>query len=305
MIFYTDNCCSDRTILSKVFPSLKLGLHHFEQLEFTGETIVTHDPNVITSVLERMENNYCGFLGFDMEWEPDSKAALIQICDSTTCLIVQMLHLESPTLPEKLISFLENPSLFKFGVRIHNDVNKLARDFGIFMEGEIDLGDTEYFAHLRSRSLQNLTKIVLRKDLDKSPRLSTRWGDKHLSDSGVKYAAADAFAAFEIQRVISSGNPILVDIDIHQTIDEEEERYQRVLLDAYHFMDRYPVSKQHDLYSAFMSFLRDAIFQLCEEDVKAIKEVLMARNIPESEINDKIISLHITKGRIRRFIPKV
>lgn len=54
---------------------------------------------------------------------------------------------------------------------------------------------------------------------------------------------------------------------------------KKVLLDVWHFMERYPVSKRHYMYSLFAGSLRDAIFICSEEDLMAVKSVLTGRNV--------------------------
>ena len=101
--------------------------------------------------------------GLDLEWPviiqkgiTQPKTALIQICGFDTILLFQTSKLDcklalsnpyfirltlSAALPVELVQFLEDPMIFKAGVKVFNDGRKLQRDFGVVTNGLIELGD--------------------------------------------------------------------------------------------------------------------------------------------------------------------
>lgn len=81
------------------------------------------------------------------------------------------------------------------------------------------------------------------------------------------------------------------------------EAYQRVLLDIFHFMDRYKVKKLHPLYLKFMGMLRDAIFMINSEDWNALKAFYLARGFSEQQFYEIPHSKLLSNNRIRRRIP--
>ncbi|KAI3653227.1 hypothetical protein MP228_002652 [Amoeboaphelidium protococcarum] len=78
---------------------------------------------------------------------------------------------------------------------------------------------------------------------------------------------------------------------------------QRVLLDIFHFMERYPVKKKHPLYSLFASNLRDAIFICSEEDMQDVKSVLQQRGVSDKQMDQIKRSYLLRNGKVRRFVP--
>ena len=90
-------------------------------------------------------------------------------------------------------------------------------------------------------------------------------------------------------------------------LDEDHtsvKQYQRVLLDAFHFMDRYPIPKLHPLYASFVAFLRDAIFINSESDLMKVRQYLIDRGMSADDV-ERAKSSYISKARIGRIIPQV
>ncbi|KAI3642336.1 hypothetical protein MP228_011891 [Amoeboaphelidium protococcarum] len=80
-------------------------------------------------------------------------------------------------------------------------------------------------------------------------------------------------------------------------------KHQRVLLDSFHFIDRYKVSKHHFLYKSFLQFMSDATFVNCQADVEAVKKYLSNKQIPPVQL-DWMYRKYLASGRIRRIIPE-
>jgi hypothetical protein len=98
----------------------------------------------------------------------------------------------------------------------------------------------------------------------------------------------------------------------HKTVPTDPEnvglpyadlKMQRVLLDSFHLMNRYPVSKLHPLYAAFMCNLRDAMFVVCPEDKAAVMKLLRKRNHSEEELEALPSDYFVRTCRVRRRIP--
>eukprot|EP01023_Acetabularia_acetabulum_P033708 TRINITY_DN31569_c0_g4_i1.p1 TRINITY_DN31569_c0_g4~~TRINITY_DN31569_c0_g4_i1.p1 ORF type:complete len:255 (+),score=17.32 TRINITY_DN31569_c0_g4_i1:164-928(+) len=87
-------------------------------------------------------------IGFDMEWkvsfvrnQPQPKTALVQLCYETdanqySCLCA---HVFYTGVPPSLQKILENNEIKKVGVNILNDASKFQRDFGIQINGCVEL----------------------------------------------------------------------------------------------------------------------------------------------------------------------
>ncbi|KAI7994416.1 Werner Syndrome-like exonuclease [Camellia lanceoleosa] len=118
----------------------------------------THDPSII--------------IGFDIKWRPnncfhDNPTATLQLCIGHRCLIFQFIY--SSQIPQSLFDFLNNPIYTFVGVGIHTDVDKLTKDYGLFVATTVDLrslaADCDMI-ELRNAGLKNLAKEVLGKEIE-------------------------------------------------------------------------------------------------------------------------------------------
>lgn len=139
-------------------------------------------------------------LGMDCEWVTEGSVrkpiAILQLATSDDiCLLIRLNYLAGD-LPSELKSVLENRSILKVGVAIKDDSNKLSRDYGLTVNGCLDLryvvDRLPGFSHLESRGLKELVKSLLDSDMDKSFSLRcSNWENPILSPRQIKYAAED------------------------------------------------------------------------------------------------------------------
>ncbi|KAG2347036.1 ribonuclease H-like protein [Suillus weaverae] len=137
-------------------------------------------------------------LGFDLEWRvlwnsgaQERRTALVQLCDKSTILLIQ--------------EVIESPSIVKTGANIHNDGEKLYRDFGITTRGLVELGalahaaDDTFSSVYKRRvvSLAKMTAMYLECNLVKGTERTSNW-EADLNDKMVHYAANDAHAALMV-----------------------------------------------------------------------------------------------------------
>ena len=142
--------------------------------------------------------------GFDAEWKPSfspgkvNKVALVQLCHGDECLLLHIKFMRGP--PPALVEFLESNMYVKVGVGIRGDLVNLKRDYGIEMNGVIDLSD---YANFRlggemTRSLASLTKLVQGQVLNKPKKITMSNWELRLSDRQVDYAANDVASSYDI-----------------------------------------------------------------------------------------------------------
>jgi len=143
-------------------------------------------------------------LGFDMEWHsgtsfkgPQGKTAVIQICDDTRILIIQISAMS--TFPSRLQKILESPHVMKMGVGVLGDGHKLRRDFGIVANGLLELGSFVKLVDPPSIkkhmiSLKNAVQEYTGYTLLKGVFEKSDW-EAILSPEQLEYAANDAHAA--------------------------------------------------------------------------------------------------------------
>ncbi|KAG2133162.1 hypothetical protein BD769DRAFT_1572944 [Suillus cothurnatus] len=149
-------------------------------------------------------------LGFDLEWRvlwnsgaQERRTALVQLCDKSTILLVHISQMKR--FPERVLEVIESPSIVKTGANIHNDGEKLYRDFGITTRGLVELGALAHvaddtFSSIYKRrvvSLAKMTAMYLKCNLAKSKERTSNW-EADLNDKMVHYAANDAHAALMI-----------------------------------------------------------------------------------------------------------
>jgi len=241
--------------------------------------------------------------------EPPGKVATLQLCSNKICLIVQLIHLS--TIPASLINLLENPNIRKVGVGIRADCTKLNGDYNLLVGGAEDIRPLFQPYRPPNLQLETLVKCFLKLKLPKPGHLRiSDWNIQQLSPDQIQYAVNDAFAGLRLyeKAMAMKINPEQAEsltIENSNHADETQLDYQRVCLDAYHFMDRYAVPKLHPLYAPFLRLLREALFIVDKNDLDQAKKVLLNRGLTQSEVNTVSLRHLLSKGRVARTIPKV
>ncbi|KAJ3154054.1 hypothetical protein HDU86_004979 [Geranomyces michiganensis] len=148
-----------------------------------------------------------------MEWAVTFRAgyqpttALIQVCNDRHIVRKSLEKaLYDAVFPEELRSMLEDTSITKLGRNIKGDALKLYRDFGIMMEGSLDIASIarEVMPGFRKNpSLKVLVEQVLNKALDKGPVRTGNWEATKLSPQQIVYAATDVWAGYRIYQVLT------------------------------------------------------------------------------------------------------
>jgi ribonuclease D len=178
----------------------------------TIHTMVTHTPSMVDVWLSHLPRNTDTIVGhgLDVEWLPnrqrnmDNPVAIIQLCINRQCLVFQILR--ASFIPQSLVEFLENQGNTFVGVGIREDVEKLLRDHSLRVANFVELCTlaTERFGeHMRGAGLKTLAAHVLGKDIEKPRKITmSRWDKFKLTPQQVQYACIDAFASFEIGRIL-------------------------------------------------------------------------------------------------------
>ena len=170
--------------------------------------------------------NKAPIIGFDTETRPSFKKGT-----SYNVALVQLATPEESYLfrtniigfPKELIDILENESLLKVGLSIHDDfhnLNKINKVNNFHPKGFIDLQSFVKEYKIADNSLSRLYGILFGKRISKAQRL-TNWEAKELTDLQLRYAALDAYACIKIYDYLKNGNfdPMKSE---YLTIPEEE-----------------------------------------------------------------------------------
>jgi hypothetical protein len=80
--------------------------------------------------------------------------------------------------------------------------------------------------------------------------------------------------------------------------------FERVKLDPFHALDRYPLPQKSPVTPVFLAFIRDAIFVNCDEDMDEARSLILRRN-PEMDGRFTHSKTFRHRGRARRLIPEV
>ncbi|XP_076175008.1 WRN RecQ like helicase isoform X2 [Ptiloglossa arizonensis] len=186
---------------------------------FKGYINYTRDFNdcasICNDIINEVENynNEVVPIGFDLEWPfsfqtGSGRTALVQICLNET--ICHLLHVYSlKKLPAAFVILLSHPKVKLVGVNIKNDIWKLGRDFKEFPAQKVvenNCLDSGPFANrVLNRScrwsLEKLTAFVLKKRIDKNPKVRmSKWHIHPLSEEQKNYAATDAYNKTEWEK---------------------------------------------------------------------------------------------------------
>lgn len=151
-------------------------------------------------------------VGFDTESKPSfkkgqaNKVSLIQISSGKKCYLFRINKIG---FPERLKSYIENPSVAKIGLSLKDDFFVLQRSCSFAPAGFIDLQSLVKNYNIEDTSLQKIFAILFGKKISKSQRLSN-WEADELTDSQKAYASIDAWACLEIYNYLTAGkfNPV-------------------------------------------------------------------------------------------------
>ncbi|ORX33838.1 ribonuclease H-like domain-containing protein [Kockovaella imperatae] len=225
------------------------GLPLYDHTTFTPRPKVayTSDVNEANDLLSCLKGDV---LGFDMEWPtagqraPNGtvlgrfwddeekkyrftvpRTALLQFCDDELIVMVHIWHMDR--IPEKVVEILQDPKIFKTGVAIRNDGNKLLRDYPeAFPQGIASLLELSLLARRADplntgpgRTLIGLAKLVasyLHRHLDKDQDVRGSNWMLPLTRERATYAANDVHAGMHLYhafRRLAKQNDVPVDLD--------------------------------------------------------------------------------------------
>ncbi|XP_038051999.1 exonuclease 3'-5' domain-containing protein 2-like [Patiria miniata] len=177
------------------------------------DPVVVETIDALETALSRISDETSKFkvMSLDCEWCSERcgrrrSVALLQLATASGySVLIRLCKLKTNRLPESLKVLLMDKSIFKVGVAVLDDANRLFNDHGLLTKGCLDLRHLAYRhlqRDLRSKftgGLGNLAKIYLDESLDKSYTIRCGdWEADTLSAQQVKYAAQDVLVAMEI-----------------------------------------------------------------------------------------------------------
>ncbi len=172
--------------------------------KFEGKIYLIDNNNNINFAFNSLKKET--ILGFDTETKPAfkkgvyNKVSLLQLSTKNEAFLFR---LNKIGLPKQIAQILADYSIIKTGVAINDDLKGLKKLRNFIPGGFIELQKyTDNFG-IEDNSLKKITGNVLGFRISKGARL-TNWENKTLTDIQLKYAATDAWVAYEIYKKLSN-----------------------------------------------------------------------------------------------------
>ncbi|MBF0288765.1 MAG: 3'-5' exonuclease domain-containing protein 2 [SAR324 cluster bacterium] len=173
-------------------------INTFPLARFDGEIhLITEQKDVASAVAQLRREP---ILGFDTETRPAFKKGesyAVSLLQLATAEDVFLFRLNLVELSSELKTLLEDESIYKFGIAIHDDLKALKRLSFFKPGGFIDLSKVAKKLGMQNLGLRSLAAIILKVRVSKGARLSN-WQGKELTLSQLHYAATDAWICREI-----------------------------------------------------------------------------------------------------------
>ena len=176
----------------------KATVNELPVVAFEGEIHLVNTPQQAEHAVNFLKQ--FPLLGIDTETRPSfsrgqqHKVALLQISAQEHCFLFR-LNLTDLTLP--VIYLLENPSITKVGLSLHDDFKMLHRRAPFEPRGIVELQEKVKLFGIEELSLQKIYAILFGQKISKSQQLSN-WEAKELTLPQQRYAATDAWACLQI-----------------------------------------------------------------------------------------------------------
>lgn len=193
------------------------------QARFAGRITVIDSVDQARQALRALRR--AGIVGFDTETRPSfrrghpHKVALMQLSTDDRCFLFR---LNKMGLSRALCNFLQDPSVIKVGLSVHDDFNVMRRSvFELRPQGFVELQTYVKLFHIKDISLQKIYAILFGEYMPKSQRL-TNWEADELTQHQQAYAAMDAWACLRIYKYLKSGSFVPVESPYLQPIGGAE-----------------------------------------------------------------------------------
>lgn len=167
-------------------------------VSYTGRIILVDTEESVDEAAKSLAKETV--IGFDTETKPAFKrgqtnnVALLQLSTPSECFLIRLNRIG---LPSPIKEILENDSILKIGVSIHDDFHNLHKLYDLQPKGFIDLQNFVKDYSIFDNSLARIYAILFGMRISKGQRL-TNWEAEELTPHQQAYAALDAHACVEI-----------------------------------------------------------------------------------------------------------
>ncbi|CAL9234502.1 unnamed protein product [Arabidopsis halleri] len=175
-------------------------------------TIATTEEEINEGIQALLSNtsNHNRLIGLDMipfrvAPEPSStsgkpsNAAILQLYDSTQCLIIRLHSLHD--VPESLYNFLILPAFTFAGFGIKDTIASLKKDYGYVCKNVLEVGRAVWTSYKCDTQLLCDEFVYMR--IPQVSSISKPWGSSfELTEDEIKLAVSNAFDAFHIAKIL-------------------------------------------------------------------------------------------------------
>lgn len=186
------------TITDDVITLDKATLAQLPVASFDGNIRLIDNPEAVPQAIAALRSS--DIIGFDTETRPSFKkgqvhtVALMQLSTRSTCYLFRINKIG---LTPELVSLLEDETVLKVGVSIHDDFHNLQKLHELTPAGFVELQNFVKKAGIAEAALSKIYGILFGKRISKSQRL-TNWESDELSPAQQHYASLDAMACIDI-----------------------------------------------------------------------------------------------------------
>uniref|UniRef100_A0A0D9V017 3'-5' exonuclease domain-containing protein n=1 Tax=Leersia perrieri TaxID=77586 RepID=A0A0D9V017_9ORYZ len=187
------------------------------------DTTVTSDAAVADDWVRRVRTAPRGLgatqgliVGLDCEWKPcdhlwppvTPKAAVLQLCSGTSCLVLQLLHVAR--FPPLVSDLLADRTVRFVGIGVGEDVAKLEDGYGVTCAAPVDLEDICNrrlgLSSMRRLGLKGYVREVLGLTMEKPMNVTkSDWEKRELDVAQIRYACIDAYVSYKLgERVLTN-----------------------------------------------------------------------------------------------------
>ncbi|MCC8112588.1 MAG: 3'-5' exonuclease domain-containing protein 2 [Bacteroidales bacterium] len=172
---------------------------------FKGEISIIETPSQAAEAIAFLKTR--DLLGFDTETKPSfkkgtpNKVALMQLSTDDHCFLFRLNKLG---ITDEMASLLEDASILKIGLSIHDDFHVMHRSSDVEPRGFIELQAFVKDYGIADTSLQKVYAIIFGEKISKNQRL-TNWEAPTLTTPQQIYAATDAWACLRIYKHLVMG----------------------------------------------------------------------------------------------------
>lgn len=194
---------SNVTVTEGIITLDKAQLAQMPPALFDGNIRLIDNADLIPQAVAALRSS--DIIGFDTETRPNFKkgqnhlVSLLQLSTRSTCYLFRINKIG---LAQPLIDLLEDESLLKVGVSIHDDFHNLKKLHDLNPAGFIELQQLVKQVGIGEAALAKMYGILFGKRISKSQRL-TNWEADELTPAQQNYASLDAMACIEIYEALT------------------------------------------------------------------------------------------------------